>query len=167
MSFHTVQNIFHQFLKSILTKPRVVICVPSGITDVEAMAVEQVANDAGAKEVYAACTHPIFSKDATTKIMNSQITEFITTNTIKLPEEKKVSKVVQLSVAKILGQGILNIIDDTEFSKLTLRENNNLIKKADAMHLLFFLVAEVGFEPHGLRVMSPTSYQAALLRDID
>ena len=29
-----------------------------------------------------------------------------------------------------------------------------------------FLVAEVGFEPHGLRVMSPTSYQAALLRDI-
>ena len=31
---------------------------------------------------------------------------------------------------------------------------------------LSFLVAEVGFEPHDLRVMSPTSYQAALLRDI-
>ena len=31
---------------------------------------------------------------------------------------------------------------------------------------LIFLVAEVGFEPHDLRVMSPTSYQAALLRDI-
>ena len=29
-----------------------------------------------------------------------------------------------------------------------------------------FLVAEVGFEPHDLRVMSPTSYQAALLRDM-
>ena len=29
-----------------------------------------------------------------------------------------------------------------------------------------FLVAGVGFEPHGLRVMSPTSYQAALPRDI-
>ena len=28
------------------------------------------------------------------------------------------------------------------------------------------VVAEVGFEPHGLRVMSPTSYQAALLRDM-
>ena len=39
-------------------------------------------------------------------------------------------------------------------------------EKADAMHLLFLLVAEVGFEPHDLRVMSPTSYQAALLRDI-
>ena len=30
-----------------------------------------------------------------------------------------------------------------------------------------YLVAEVGFEPHDLRVMSPTSYQAALLRDIN
>ena len=28
------------------------------------------------------------------------------------------------------------------------------------------MVAGVGFEPHGLRVMSPTSYQAALPRDI-
>ena len=34
------------------------------------------------------------------------------------------------------------------------------------MHLLYFLVAEVGFEPHGLRVMSPTSYQTAPLRDM-
>ena len=35
------------------------------------------------------------------------------------------------------------------------------------MGLLSFLVAEVGFEPHDLRVMSPTSYQAALLRDMN
>ena len=30
----------------------------------------------------------------------------------------------------------------------------------------FLLVAGVGFEPHDLRVMSPTSYQAALPRDM-
>ena len=30
----------------------------------------------------------------------------------------------------------------------------------------FFLVAEMGFEPHDLRVMSPASYQTAPLRDI-
>ena len=29
------------------------------------------------------------------------------------------------------------------------------------------MVAEVGFEPHDLRVMSPTSYQAALPRDMN
>ena len=31
---------------------------------------------------------------------------------------------------------------------------------------LFFLVAGMGFEPHDLRVMSPTSYQTALPRDV-
>ena len=34
------------------------------------------------------------------------------------------------------------------------------------MSYLSFLVAGMGFEPHDLRVMSPTSYQAALPRDI-
>lgn len=56
-NFYGTRMMLEEFIsksvkKSILTKPRVVICVPSGITDVEAMAVEQVANDAGAKEVY-------------------------------------------------------------------------------------------------------------------
>ena len=39
-------------------------------------------------------------------------------------------------------------------------------KKAVRLDCFLLLVAEVGFEPHDLRVMSPTSYQAALLRDI-
>ena len=39
--------------------------------------------------------------------------------------------------------------------------------KAVRLDCLVLLVAEVGFEPHDLRVMSPTSYQAALLRDIE
>ena len=34
------------------------------------------------------------------------------------------------------------------------------------MDCFFSLVAEVGFEPHDLRVMSPTSCQTAPLRDI-
>ena len=56
-NFYGTRMMLEEFIskvvkKSVLTKPRVVICVPSGITDVEAMAVEQVANDAGAKEVY-------------------------------------------------------------------------------------------------------------------
>ncbi len=56
-NFYGTRMMLEEFItkavnKSFLSKPRVVICVPSGITDVEAMAVEQVANDAGAKEVY-------------------------------------------------------------------------------------------------------------------
>lgn len=72
----------------------------------------------GAKEIYAACTHPVLSKDAANRILESEITQLITTNTIKLPEEKKNKKIVQLSVAKIIGQGILNIIDDKAISTL-------------------------------------------------
>ncbi len=56
-NFYGTRMMLEEFIskavkKSMISKPRVVICVPSGITDVEAMAVEQVANDAGAKEVY-------------------------------------------------------------------------------------------------------------------
>ncbi len=39
-------------------------------------------------------------------------------------------------------------------------------RKGSTMCYLFFLVAGRGFEPPDLRVMSPTSYQAALPRDI-
>ena len=38
-------------------------------------------------------------------------------------------------------------------------------KQPDGL-FLFCLVAEMGFEPHDLRVMSPTSYRTAPLRDI-
>ncbi len=38
--------------KSMLNRPRVVVCVPSGVTDVEERAVEEVVMKAGAKEVY-------------------------------------------------------------------------------------------------------------------
>ena len=41
------------------------------------------------------------------------------------------------------------------------------IKKQSTRDCLFHLVAEMGFEPHDLRVMSPTSYQTAPLRDIN
>lgn len=73
---------------------------------------------AGAKEIYLVATHPILSGNAIDKINSSLITEFITTNSIELPESKKSEKVVQLSIAKVLGQGVLNIIDDKSISVL-------------------------------------------------
>jgi len=72
----------------------------------------------GAKSVYVSCTHPVLSGDAAERILNSEIDEFVTTNSIKLPEEKKNKKVKQLSIAPIIGQGIINIIDGTSISNL-------------------------------------------------
>ena len=56
-NFYGTRMMLEEFIKksvnkSFLSKPRIVICVPSGITDVEERAVEEVAFLAGAKEVY-------------------------------------------------------------------------------------------------------------------
>lgn len=74
--------------------------------------------EAGAKKIYVCCTHPLLSGDATKKIDDSPIEELVCTDTIELPEEKKSSKIVQLSIAHLLGQGIINIIDDQGVSSL-------------------------------------------------
>ncbi len=74
--------------------------------------------DAGAKTVYAACTHAIFSPPAKERIDESAIEEIVTTNTIELSPEQKSDKVKQLSVANLIGQSILNIIMDKPLSQL-------------------------------------------------
>ena len=63
--------------------------------------------ESGAKEVYACCTHPVLSGPAIERIENSNIKELIVMNTIALPEEKKISKLTQLSVAALIGEAII------------------------------------------------------------
>ena len=74
--------------------------------------------DAGAKEVYACATHPIFSGPAIERLTNSPIKEVVVTNTIALTEEKKAPKIKQLSVGQLFGEGIMRIIDDRTLSEL-------------------------------------------------
>ncbi len=74
--------------------------------------------EAGAKKIFVCCTHPLLSGDANKRIEESPIEELICTNTIELPEEKKTPKITQLSIANLLGQGIINIIDDQGVSTL-------------------------------------------------
>lgn len=78
----------------------------------------QALKDAGAKEVYLIATHPILSGQAIERLQNSVITEFVTTNSIRLPEEKQIDKITQLSIAKLIGQGLLHIIKDKPTSDL-------------------------------------------------
>lgn len=73
----------------------------------------------GAKDIYCCCTHPILSDPAIERISNSELKELVTTNTIQLEGYKKdCEKKVQLSVAPLIGQGILNIVDDKPLSDL-------------------------------------------------
>ncbi|MBR6289527.1 MAG: ribose-phosphate diphosphokinase [Acholeplasmatales bacterium] len=73
---------------------------------------------AGATEVYAACTHGVLSGPAIERIQNSCIKELIITNTIKLPDSKKIDKIKVLSVGQLLGHGILRILSDEPLSGL-------------------------------------------------
>ncbi len=72
----------------------------------------------GATEVYAACTHAIFSPPATERLENSCIKEVIITNTIDLPEKKKTSKIREICIGELIGLGIERIIKDKPISVL-------------------------------------------------
>lgn len=72
----------------------------------------------GATDVYACCTHPVLSGPAIERIQNSRIKELVVTNSINLPEEKKIEKLIQLSVAPLIGEAIIRVHEDLSVSTL-------------------------------------------------
>ncbi|GAA0320781.1 ribose-phosphate diphosphokinase [Bacillus carboniphilus] len=72
----------------------------------------------GAKEVYASCTHPVLSGPAIERIENSKIKELVVTNTIELQDEKKIDKVVPLSVAPLIAEAIIRVYEKQSVSTL-------------------------------------------------
>jgi ribose-phosphate pyrophosphokinase len=64
---------------------------------------------AGAKQVYACCTHAVFSGPAVERIAASPVKEVIVTDTIPVPDDKKHKKITVLSVAPLLGEAIHRI----------------------------------------------------------
>ncbi|WP_026562420.1 ribose-phosphate diphosphokinase [Bacillus sp. J37] len=72
----------------------------------------------GAKEVYACCTHPVLSGPAIDRIANSKIKELVITNSIQLPEEKRIDKLVELSVAPLIGEAIIRVHEKQSVSLL-------------------------------------------------
>jgi ribose-phosphate pyrophosphokinase len=63
----------------------------------------------GAREVYAACTHPVLSGPAIERLALSPIKEVVVTDTIPLPPQKRLDKITILSVAPLLGESIQRI----------------------------------------------------------
>jgi len=64
---------------------------------------------AGAKEVYACCTHPVFSGPAIERISKSKVKEVVVADTIPLNGKKKISKITVLPIAPLLGEAIHRI----------------------------------------------------------
>jgi ribose-phosphate pyrophosphokinase len=63
----------------------------------------------GAKEVYACCTHPIFSGSAVQRIAASPVKEVVVTDTVPTNNEKKLDKITVLPMATLLGEAIHRI----------------------------------------------------------
>ncbi|MDO8687228.1 MAG: ribose-phosphate pyrophosphokinase [Dehalococcoidales bacterium] len=63
----------------------------------------------GAKEVYACCTHPVFSGPAIKRIASCPVKEVIVTDTIPITGDKKLEKITVLPIAPLLGEAIHRI----------------------------------------------------------
>jgi ribose-phosphate pyrophosphokinase len=73
----------------------------------------------GARRVFSACTHPVLSGPAVSRIAGSPIAKMIVTNTIPLTEAAKAClKIEVLSVAKLFGEAILRINKGSSVSSL-------------------------------------------------
>jgi ribose-phosphate pyrophosphokinase len=80
----------------------------------------------GAKEIYALATHGVLSGPAIERIEKSELKEVIVTNTIAIPEEKKISKVKIISLASLLAETIkrthegapMGVVYEEMYSKL-------------------------------------------------
>ncbi|OFI48618.1 ribose-phosphate pyrophosphokinase [Floricoccus tropicus] len=80
---------------------------------------------AGATEVYASCTHPVLSGPALERIENSAINKLVVTDTIYLPEDRKIDKIVEISISDLLAEAILRIHEKRPLSPLFEVQNKN------------------------------------------
>lgn len=68
-----------------------------------------LAKDMGARDVYVVFVHAVFSADCANRLAALPVKQFITTNTVPIPPEKKVllgDRLVVLSIAPLLGEVI-------------------------------------------------------------
>jgi ribose-phosphate pyrophosphokinase len=72
----------------------------------------------GAEDIYACCSHAVLSGPAMERIEASPIKELVVTNSIPLGNAAESPKIVCLTVAKLLAEGIKSIHDETSVSKL-------------------------------------------------
>ena len=77
--------------------------ISTGGTMMEAV---KIVKEHGAKAIYAGCIHPVLCGNAVEKIKESDLTEFVVTDTIPVPKEKRVEKLKIISIAPLFAETI-------------------------------------------------------------
>ncbi|AES90848.2 putative ribose-phosphate diphosphokinase [Medicago truncatula] len=75
-------------------------------------------HEEGAREVYACCTHGVFSPPAIERLSSGLFQEVIITNTIPVAEKNYFPQLTILTVANLLGETIWRIHDDSSVSSI-------------------------------------------------
>ena len=77
----------------------------------------------GADEVYACATHGILSDPAIDRIKNAPIKEVVVTNTLPIPEERRLDNLTILSIAPVIANTIRAVFQDESVSEIFQGEN--------------------------------------------
>ena len=72
----------------------------------------------GVKDVYVGCTHGVLSGPAIERLRESDIKEFVMTNTIPLPKEKQIDKITVVSISELFGEAIKRINEEVSIGEL-------------------------------------------------
>lgn len=78
----------------------------------------KVLQDAGAKDVIIAATHPVFSGPACERLAQSGASEVVVTNTLPVPEESRFENLTVLSIAPLIAQAIKEVFEDGSVTSL-------------------------------------------------
>ena len=78
----------------------------------------KVLQKSGVKNIYAGGTHGILSGPAIERIKNSGIKEMVVTNTVPVPEEKRIDNLTVLSIAPLFAETIKRINEERPLGEL-------------------------------------------------
>ena len=77
----------------------------------------------GAAAVFAGATHGVFSGKAIQVLEESPIKRVVVTNTLPIPDEKRMEKLTVLSIAPIIASALRAVFEDTSVSEIFHGEN--------------------------------------------
>jgi ribose-phosphate pyrophosphokinase len=83
----------------------------------------EVLAEKGAGEIYIGATHGLFSGKAVQMLEEAPIKEVVVTNTVPIPEDKRIEKMTILSIAPIIASALRAVFEDTSVSEIFHGEN--------------------------------------------
>jgi ribose-phosphate pyrophosphokinase len=77
----------------------------------------------GAEDIFLAATHAVLSGKAVQRLEEGPIKEVVVTNTLPIPEEKRIEKLTVLSIAPIVASALQAVFEDESVSEIFHGEN--------------------------------------------